>query len=597
MQVSCMSSAGRHPHYLDPARLPDAWRTRAERTGYQQTGRYNEIVEFCQRLASASPCAHYTTFGTSGEGRPLPLLILSKDRAFTPQAAASDGKLVVLVLNCIHPGECEGKDASLELARDILITGTRAGLLEHVDLLIMPIFGTDGHERFGPHNRINQNGPVEAGWRVTAANLNLNRDFMKADAVEMQAWLRCWVAWRPDFLFDNHTTDGGDYQYDLFYSTNLDGDADPYIQSWTERVLLPAILPKLEAHQRDAKDPTQGFVQFRPFEPRLSTGYAAICNRPTILVETHSLKPYGQRVRGTYDIMLHTLEELNARPDALRAAIRAADERAAATRGGGEDGRVALRQTSTDDSSTPLLLRAIEQHVRQSDITGGEVIEYTGRPWDVETRLYDGLRTELAVDPPAAYLVPPQWADAIARLELHGVEFFRLTGPARLEVETYRLEAVKFDERPYEGRQRVSCEPIVERGQRDFPAGTVVVPMHQPRAKLAVHLLEPAAVDSLLAWGFFNTIFQQKEYAEAYIMEPMARQMLAADPALKAEFEDKLRSDEQFAKSPAARLEFFYRRSPHWDTALSVYPVARLTDEAALDALRAGNAVTQASGQ
>jgi hypothetical protein len=578
------------PTYLDAQQLPDQWRTRAERTDHEETGRYDEAVDFCRRLAAASPHAHFTSFGISGEGRALPLLILSKDRAFTPSAAAQSGKLLVLVQNCIHAGECEGKDASLALARDILITGTRARLLDQVNLLIMPIFNADGHERFGPASRINQNGPREMGWRVNAVNLNLNRDYTKADAVEMCAWLRCWNSWQPDFFFDNHTTDGGDCQYDIFYSTSLEADAGPSLQTWTRETFLPAVLSRLAADghlalplsdPRDPNDLTRGIEATSPYLPRLSTGYVSICNRPTILVETHSLKPYGQRVRATYDVMVHTLEELNREPSALRAAVRAADEQCIQTRGAGPDGRAALWLTPSDEYE-PLTYHAIEQRLRRSEITGTDVIEYTGRPVEVETRLFDRLRPAKTIVPPAAYLIPPQWTEVIRRLELHGVEFFRLQLPERLEVELYELQDAKFPGRPHEGRQLPTYRAVAKRKTRDFPAGTVVVPLSQRRAKLVVHLLEPEAPDSLAAWGFFNAILERKEYAETYMLEPVAQRMLADDPALKREFEEKLAADPAFASNPDARLDFFYRRSPYWDTAYGVYPVARLTDAAVL---------------
>lgn len=598
--VGCAPSGGQEMTYIDPGPLPDHWRTKAERTDYEQTGRYDQVVGFCRRLAAASPHARYTSFGRSGEGRELPLLILSQDQDFTPQAARASGKLLVLLQNCIHPGECAGKDASLELARDIVITGVRQELLDEVNLLIMPIFNPDGHQRFSPYRRINQNGPAEMGWRVTSINLNLNRDYTKADAAEMQAWLRTWAAWQPDLFFDNHTTNGSDHQHVLFYSATVGRLGAEPIANWTKRTLLPAILPALEAdgHRpfpyggpRDRKDLSQGINAYSAYTPRFSAGYAAICNRPSILVEAHALKPYRQRVRATYDIMLHTLEELNRRPVALRDAIHAADEQAVKTLGGdGPDGRVVLREESSDDAE-PIVYQAVEFNLRTSDITGNEVIEYSDRPMDVETRLYHQTRTAATVVPPAAYLVPPQWIEVIRRLELHGIECFRLDRPERLDVGSYRFEDVTFASRPYEGRLNPRHQTVATRETRDFVAGTVVVPLDQKRAKVAVHLLEPEAPDSLIAWGFFNAIFERKEYAEGYVMEPIARRMLAEDPELKREFEEKLRANEGFAKSPGARLDFFYRRSPYWDEKLNVYPVARLTDEALLDRLRPAAAV------
>lgn len=575
----------------DPNAVQDSWQTKAERTDYQQTGRYDDVVSFCRRLADASPSACYTSFGQSGQGRELPLLILSKDRAFTPEAARAAGKLLVLMQNCIHPGECAGKDASLELARDILITGRHRHLLDDVNLLIMPILNADGHERFSPYSRINQNGPQEMGWRVTSTNLNVNRDYMKADTPEMRAWLRVWVAWQPDLLMDNHTTDGGDHQYDLLYAVNAGQLTAEPIRRWTSATLLPAILPALEAagHKpfpyggpRNRRDPSEGINAFVTPTPRFSNAYGAICNRPAILVEVHALKPYAQRVRAAYDIMLYTLEELNRRPEALRDAIRAADQQARTWRGAASsDGEVAL-QLALSEEAEPIVYHAVEQTVRSSAITGGEVIEYSDQPLDVPTKLYDQARISRSVAPPVAYLVPPQWSDVIERLELHGVAFFRLAHDERLDVESYRFDDVTFPARPYEGRFLPSYKTTPTHETRDFVAGTVVVPLDQRLAKVAVHLLEPEAPDSLLAWGFFNAIFEQKEYAEDYIMEPIAQRMLEEDLALRREFEEKLKTDEEFAKNPSARLDFFYRRSPYWDKQLNVYPVARLTDAAVL---------------
>jgi hypothetical protein len=595
--AGCVNVARQDVVYTDPANLPDHWRTKAERTSYEETARYDEVVDFCRRLADASPYAHCRSFGRSGEGRELPLLILSHDRAFTPEAARRSGKLIVLVQNGIHPGECAGKDASLELARDILITGTRKDLLSRVILLIVPIFSPDGHERFSPYNRINQNGPREMGWRVTAANLNLNRDYTKADAVEMQAWLRIWVAWQPDFLFDNHTTNGSDHQYVLLYAATNHHLVAPPIARWMNQTLLPHTLPALadDGHlilpyggPRDRRDLSKGVYGPGAFSPRFSTGYGAICNRPALLLEAHARKTYEQRVRATYDFVRRALEELTRHPDALRDAIRAADERAIEARGGdGPDGRVVLLEERTEESE-PIVYKAVEFTVRESDITGGEVIDYSDHPIDVETLFYNGTRIAKSVTPPAAYLVPPQLTEVIHRLELHGIEFFRLAHAERLEVESYRFEDVSFAARPYEGRQMPRYKSIPTNETREFVAGAVVIPLDQVRAKLVVHLLEPEAPDALIAWGFFNAIFEQKEYFESYAMEPIARRMLAEDPELKREFEEKLRSDEEFAKSPRARLHFFYRRSPYWDETYNLYPVARLMDTSTLRRLRGG---------
>jgi len=566
------------------------WRTHAERTDFAETGRYTEAVDFCRRLAAASPQAQYTTYGKTGEGRELPLLILSRDGAFTPTDARRTGKPVILIENCIHAGECEGKDACLILAREILITRAHAALLDHATLLILPIFNADGHERMSPYSRINQNGPREMGWRTNATNLNLNRDFAKADAPETQAWLRLWNAWQPDLFIDCHTTDGEEQRYDVFYTFSDDEDVAPPIAAFVRQQLYPAVIPPLESQGyamlpycwlRNRKDPNEGIMPMSPTGPRFVTGYAAACNRPAILIEAHARNSYAQRVRATHDFLVQTLRAVGEQPDALFAAVRDADALTIRTHGGDRDGRIPYDYKFTTHAQR-VTYHGYEQTLRKSEVTGDEVIDYSTTPRDYETNLYDEPSATQVLTPPLAYLIPPQWTDVLDRLTLHGIRFTRLTVPQTLDVDSYRFVYDTLSISLHEGRAQptVTSAPIHE--TRTFPPGTAFVTLDQPRAKLAVHLLEPAAPDSFVRWGFFNAVFEQKEYAEAYVIEPLAREMLADDPQLRAEFEAKLAADPEFARNPGARLNFFYVRSPYRDERHNIYPVGRITDAATL---------------
>jgi len=585
--------SGRGP-YVDPDHLSDEWRTEGERSNYEETGTAKEALEFCQQLAAASRHVRYTTFGTSAEGRELPLLVLSTEHAFTPAAARRSDRPLILIQNGIHAGECEGKDACLALVRDMVVTGTQAGLLERINLLVIPIFNIDGHERRSPYSRINQNGPRLVGWRTTATNLNLNRDYTKADSREMRAWLRLWNDWQPDLLLDTHTTDGEVHRYDLFYSATEGPETPAPVAEWTRMRLLPPVLTNLTEDGyyllpygglRNRQVPQAGFVGAWAMLPRFSTGYAAACNRAAVLIEAYARHPYARRVRATYDFLRYALSAVNQRADELRAVVRAADAGCAAARGAGPDGRVPLAFEHTQENR-PIIYRGYRQVLRDSEITGDQVIEYTTEPVDLEIPLFDRLRVTASVSPPLAYLVPPQWEDVLARLEWHGVRFSRLKEACTVVVESFRFRDVTFGERPQEGRQlaRYTCVPVTE--ARTFAPGTALIRTDQPRARLLVQLLEPESPDSFVAWGFFNTIFEAKEYAEAYVMEPLARQMLTADPALRAEFEERLARDPAFARSGGQRLDFFYRRSVYADERQNVYPVARITDASVLARLR-----------
>src|ERR1044072_4006598 len=227
--------------------VPAEWLTHAEQTDYRETPRYDETIAYSKRLDQASSLIKFQSFGLSGEGRELPLLIATEDETFTPEAARQAGKAVVLIQACIHAGEPDGKDAGLALLRDIAITRTRPELLRNLVVLFIPIYNTDGHERSSPYNRINQDGPAEIGWRTTSTYQNLNRDYMKADTPETRAWLSLWNHWNPDLFIDCHVTDGADYQYNITYQHEHHAGIAPTVLAWEEKVIDGKVGPATEA--------------------------------------------------------------------------------------------------------------------------------------------------------------------------------------------------------------------------------------------------------------------------------------------------------------------------------------------------------------
>lgn len=565
--------------------LPDGWKTHAEETSYRETPRYDETVAYSRKLDAASPLIRYESFGTSGEGRPLPLLIAATGNTFTPQSARAAGKVVLLVQACIHPGEPDGKDAGLALLRDIAITKSRPGLLDRAVLLFIPIYNVDGHERFGPYNRINQNGPAEMGWRGTSTNLNLNRDYMKADAPETRAWLKLWTLWSPDLLIDCHVTDGADFQYNMTYIYEHQQHMPAPVLAWIRDAFDKRIFPATEAAGnllaqymtfRDNRDMSKGIDGFI-MPPRFSTGYTTIRNRPGVTLETHMLKDYGNRVKGTYDLLRYTLEEVNRNPEKLLAAIREADEQTVREGKSYDPGRRYPLLVDITENPRQFLFKGVESRTEMSDVSGAMRVVFGTKPVDVTIPFYDEGKVVRSAAPPLYYLVPQQWKDVIDVLKAHGLRLQRLSAPATLEVETYRFGEVKFAPEPFEGRVRPGYKAALVKERRTFAAGTVVVPLAQPAGQVAIHLLEPDGPDSFVAWGFFNPIFEQKEYGEDYVLEKLARDMLARDEKLRREFEQKVASDPKFAASPEARLNFFYERSPYWDRQMNLYPVGRVT--------------------
>lgn len=580
--VSLFHSTAMAQNTIPP--VPSEWQTHTEKTNYRETPRYDETIAYAQKLDAASPLISYTTFGKSGEGRDLPLVIAAEGGVFTPEAARSAGKAIVLIQACIHPGEPDGKDAGFALLRDIAITKTRPHLLDHVVLLFIPIYNTDGHERFSPYNRINQNGPAEMGWRATSTNLNLNRDYMKADTPETRAWLKLWTAWNPDLFIDCHVTDGADYRYNVTYQYEHHENAPLPVRNWM-KAALERVVPATEAEGnllapylefRDNRDLSKGIESFIS-TPRFATGYVPLRNRPGLLIETHMLKDYRSRVRGTYDLLRFMLEEVNRDTESLLRAVRAADEETI-SQGRAYDAarRYPLRFELTD-KAVPFQLKGVESRRELSDVSGAVRVVFGQKPVDLTVPLYDDARVIASVAPPLYYIVPVQWTSVIDVLAAHGLKMQRLAAPATIEVESYRFNDLKWASTPFEGRVMVSYQTALVRERRTFPAGSVVISLAQPSAHVALHLLEPEAPDSLVAWGFFNAIFEQKEYGELYVLEKLAREMLAKDENLRREFEQRVATDPKFAASASERLQFFYRRSPYWDKELNLYPVGRIT--------------------
>jgi murein tripeptide amidase MpaA len=561
------------------AKPDDPWITPSEKTGLTETPSYEETFAYVRKLQTATPLISLQEFGKTAQGRALYLVVAARSRAFTPQAVRRSGRPTLLVQAGIHGGEIDGKDAGLMLLRDIAFRG-KASLLDRANLLFVPIFNADGHERSSEWNRPNQRGPLRQGWRTTAQNLNLNRDYMKADSPEMQAMLRLINQWSPALYLDIHVTDGIDQQYDITFGYNGDSGAfswSPHISQWLNEVYRPSAEAALKAtgnipgkffNVSDEIDITKGFSG-GPSLPRFSDGYGDLRHLPTVLVETHSLKSYRQRVLGTYVLLESSLRTLGSQGNALRRATEADAMTNPAV--------VPLNrsQATGDRKRVDFLGIAYETYV--SPATGTNEIRWLGTPRPYPRLPLTLEKPDLEVSRPKAYWVPVTKPEVIARLKLHGIQMETLPAARTMTLEMYRLinprPLTNEDFHPYEGRYTLKTGVKAEVRHESVPAGSVRVPTAQPLGDLAVALLEPQSDDSFFAWGFFLEILQRTEYIEGYVLAPMAEQMLANNPTLKTEFETKLRDDPKFATDPEARKRWFYERSPYYDDRYLLYPV------------------------
>jgi hypothetical protein len=557
----------------------DPWCTPAEASGLERTPRYEETFAWLQRLVDAAPQLQMVSIGTSAEGRSIPMVIASREGAATP-AALQAGKLPTLLAHSgIHSGEIDGKDAGMMLLRDMTVAGKRSELLKHANFLFIPILSVDGHERFSEFSRVNQRGPVEMGWRTNRRNLNLNRDFAKLETRELRALAATILAWQPDLYIDLHVTDGQDYQYDVTYGYNGAFSWSPSSSRWLDATFRPAVdralkkmghVPGPLAFGANGRDMMGGNVAWTA-GPRFSNGWADARHLPAVLVENHSLKPYDQRVLGTYVLLDSALEILGKDFVALREAS-AADRKAL--------GETVSLGWKNDPGRKPGLVpfKGIRSEEVDSVISGASVVRWTGEAVEQELPLILFDTPTVEVRRPDHYFIPAAWSHVGELLERQGIRFERTREPRTVKMEMYRLPDATLDveNSPFEGRTRyLPGDPQVERQQRLLPAGSLIVKTAQPLGVLAMLLLEPQSADSMFQWGYFSEILQRTEYVEAYVMEPMARAMMEADPKLKEAFEARLVADEKFAADPRARLQWFYEKTPFFDGEHRLYPIGR----------------------
>jgi hypothetical protein len=563
---------------------PKSLETVAERSGFRTTGRYDEVERLCAEFAKAFPNAVRSfEFGRTPEGRPMLGLAVSTSGALTPDDARERGVPVMVAQGGIHAGEIDGKDAGFLAMRELLQGKAAKGALDSFVFVFVPVFNVDGHERFGRNNRPNQNGPEEMGWRVTSQNYNLNRDYAKADAPEMQAMLRLLDAWDPVLYVDLHATDGAQFEPDVANLLEPILTGDPGMQPGG-RALIKELNAALAAQGsmpldfypsfRVNDDPASG-IDVSDYPPRFSTGYWAVRNRYSLLVETHSWKDYPTRVHVTRNILVKLSEMMSKQGRAWRALAKEADARAEKL--GGQDVAVNFE---VGPHTTSIDFRGYAYTREPSAISGGLVTRYDPtKPQIWRMPFRDTLVPKLTVRAPrGAYVVPPGQAAWLGeRLSVHGIAFERLERAANgATVEAFRATKVVFGSKPFEGHFTADIQGQWKNEKRDIPAGSLIVPIAQPKARLILTLLEPQSSDSYAAWGFFNSSFEQKEYLEAYVAEDIAKDMLARDPALAAEFKRLLATDADFAKNPQARLDFFYKRHGTYDERLNLYPVLRI---------------------
>ena len=514
--AACVVPAGQPATDPGAARLP---RTRAERTSFTETSRYDDVIAFLDSLSALGAPIHRDTIGSTTEGRRIPFVIASRPLVRTPEEARRGDKPVVYVQANIHAGEVEGKEALQALLRD-LVFAPRPNVLDSVVLIAVPIYNADGNERFAPQarNRGSQNGPEMVGQRSNAQSLDLNRDYIKADAPETRASLRMFDTWDPDVFVDLHTTNGSYHGYALTYSASLNPAADVRGGldggGYARDSLLPVLRRRMrERHRFETFDygnfvsndsVSRGWFTY-DHSPRFGTNYYALRGRISVLSEAYSHDPFDRRVASTYAFVSELLSLVAERGRDIRARARRADSLVASW---GERPAsappVPIRAALT---STPVLTEVIVERLeRAGDSTRTEPgvppgIRRTGDFQRMRIPVYDRLVPTLSRPLPWAYVLAPGDSAGVRLLRAHGITVDSLGRACTGQHHSFAIDSTIVSPRAFQGRRTVRLEGRWFETRSSLPANAWLVRSGQPLGVLAAYLLEPESDDGLTAWN------------------------------------------------------------------------------------------------
>ena len=550
--------------------------TRFEISDGLETATYEETIQYYTELAEAYPEISIQPIGETDSGKPLHIITLNIDAEFDFYEIRNN-KRILLVNNGIHPGESDGIDATMMLFRD-LVNG-RIETPKNTILVTIPIYNIGGSLNRNSTTRTNQNGPKDYGFRGNARNYDLNRDFIKCDTKNAKTFAKIFHLVKPDVFIDNHVSNGADYQYTLTHlftqHNKLGGDLGNYIH--TE--MMPNLEQKLTKKDWDITPyvnvfnqvPEKGFSQFLD-SPRYSTGYTTLFNTLGLMVETHMLKPYKQRVKGTYELMKSMIEITEEEGDKITELRKKAIKTIQSKKTYSLNWKIDTTKTSA------LNFKGFEADKIQSEITGLDRLKYDRtKPFTKEVIYQNYFKPSLEIDIPTAYIIPQGWYNVLDLLKLNDVEMTTFRNDTLITVESYKIEDYKTRPQAYEGHYLHSNVSVSSTNQKiNFRKGDYLIKTAQPSIRYIIETLEPQATDSFFNWNFFDTILQQKEGFSPYVWEDEALELINNNEKLKVAFETKKQTDEVFLQNWYAQLDWLHKESENYEKAHLQYPIFRI---------------------
>ncbi|WP_299115156.1 M14 family metallopeptidase [uncultured Winogradskyella sp.] len=542
-----------------------------------ETATYQQTITYYTELANTYSEISIEAIGQTDSGKPLHIVTLNPSASGSNFETLRKDNRIILINNGIHPGESDGIDATMMLFRD-LVNG-KIDAPNNTVLVTIPIYNVGGSLNRNTGTRTNQNGPKAYGFRGNARNYDLNRDFIKTDTKNAKTFATIFHLVQPDVFIDNHVSNGADYQYTLTHLFTQHNKLGGVLGDFLHTEMMPQLEEKLEAKDWDItpyvnvfnRKPESGFSQFKD-SPRYSTGYTTLFNTLGMMVETHMLKPYKQRVEGTYELMKSMIEITETKGDKI-SELRNAQGK---TWSIGDPYPIAW-QIDTSKFST-LQFKGYEGHRIESELTGVKRLKYdVSKPFTKDVKYQNYFKPTKEVNIPKAYIIPQGMHPIIERLKLNNIEMTQLTKDTTITVQSYKIRDYKTRQSPYEGHYLHYNTTISSTQEAlNFTVGDYLVETNQKGMRYVLETLEPEAPDSFFNWNFFDTILQQKEGFSPYVWEDKAQKMLENDSVLKIQFEHRKKDITEFTNNWFAQLDWLHKQSEHYEKAHMQYPIYRI---------------------
>jgi len=553
--------------------------TTFEKTNGKETPEYADIIGYYEKLAEEYSQISLFSFGQTDSGEPLHLVVYSEETIYNIEEITNSKKNRILINNGIHPGESDGIDASMMLLRDIVQNDSLQKKYKNSLITVIPVYNVGGALNRNSNTRANQNGPISYGFRGNARNFDLNRDFIKEDTKNAAAFAEIFHTVNPDVFIDNHVSNGADYQYAITHLFTQHNKLGGNLGLFLENKMRPQLEKKLKEKNIIitpyvnvwGNTPEAGFSQFFD-SPRYSTGYTTLFHTLGLMVETHMLKPYKIRVEQTYELLFSALDFTEMNSETIKKLRSKALQEIL------ENNTYPISYIVDKENPTTLNFKGFEATYIDSKVTSGRRLFYdTTKPFEKEIKYYNNFLPEKEIIIPKAYIIRQGWHKIIDRLENNRIAFTPFKKDTTITVEVNHITKYETRKTAYEGHYlHYNTEVSKTTKKVAFKTGDLYISTHQNGVRYLLETLEAEATDSFFNWNFFDTILQQKEGYSAYVFEDKAAAFLANNPKIKKLFNEKLTTDNVFAKNSRAQLDFIYKKSPHYETAHLYLPIFKI---------------------